>query len=57
MSKIEVMVLALVSAACIFAGWTGEVGWVYNFALVMGGIVCGVVLVFALDERVGGSDE
>lgn len=57
MSKFELVVLALMGAVCIHAGWTDDGGWIHRLCLLMGGIIYGVVMVFALDERVGGDDE
>lgn len=56
MTKFEILVLALVGAVCVAFGWNGE-GFVSDLALLMGGINLGAVMVFALDERVGGDDE
>ena len=56
MSKFEIVLLALTGAMCVAFGWNGE-GFVSDLALLMGGIIYGAVMVFALDERVGGDDE
>ena len=56
MSKFEIVVLALVGAVCVAVGWNGE-GFMSDLALLMGGVNFGAVMVFALDERVGGDDE
>ena len=56
MTKFEMVLLALTGAACVAFGWGGE-GFVSDLALLMGGVNLGAVMVFALDERVGGDDE
>lgn len=57
MTKFELVLLALVGAVCVAVGWTDDGGWAHRLALLWGGINLGVVMVFALDERVGGDDE
>ena len=56
MSKFEIVLLALTGAMCVAFGWD-DGGWVHRMSLFMGGIIYGAVMVFALDERVGGDDE
>lgn len=56
MTKFEIAMVALVGAMCVAFGWGGE-GFVSDLALLMGGVNFGAVMVFALDERVGGDDE
>jgi hypothetical protein len=56
MTKFEIVIVALVGAMCVAFGWNGE-GFVSDLALLMGGINLGAVIVFALDERVGGDNE
>lgn len=53
MSKFEMIVLSLMGAALVSIGWVDDGGWLNRTALLMGGIVLGAVMVFALDEGVG----
>lgn len=58
MSKFEICVLAMLAVVLVWFGWDSENAVpVYQAAIFMGGIVFGAVMVFALDERVGGDDE
>ena len=51
MSKFELVVLSIMAVVCVAVGWTDDGGWAHRLALLWGGINLGVVMVFALDER------
>jgi hypothetical protein len=56
MTKFEICVLVVLACVLTMFGWD-DGGWIHRLCLLMGGIIYGVVMVFALDERVGGEDE
>ena len=58
MSKFELVVLSIMAVVLVWFGWDNENAVpLYQAAIFLGGIVFGAVMVFALDERVGGDDE
>jgi hypothetical protein len=55
MSKFELVVLSIMAVVLVWFGWDNENAVpLYQLAIFLGGIVFGAVMVFALDERVGG---